>query len=112
MTESDLFSKKWGTILTDAMMHRVQKVDPNEANTIVVRKEVFDDLIKIVEVATRINLPPHNSQRFYTTTENGIYTTVVELPGYIKAVATGRTLIESIVNAVFEYNNKQSALWE
>jgi hypothetical protein len=34
------------------------------------------------------------------------------LPGYIKAVATGRTLIESIVNAVFEYNNKQSALWE
>ena len=114
MTESDLFSKNWFTILTDAMMHRIQKVDHNEANTIVVRKEVFDDLVKIGEVAARLNLrphlPPQKPLRFCISTETGTYSTVIEMPGYIKAVATGRTLLESIKNAVFEYDNKLHAL--
>jgi hypothetical protein len=38
--------------------------------------------------------------------EDGIYTAIVELPSYVKAVATGRTLLESITTALFEYDNK------
>src|SRR5712691_4912573 len=114
MAESDFFAKDWWGIVRDAMMHRIQNVDPNEANTIVVRKEVFNDLVKIGEMAARLKLPPNRppqkSQTISITNGDGIYTVVIEMPGYVKAVVTGRTLIESINNAVFEYDKKLSAL--
>ena len=107
MASSDIFEKNWVSVVTSARMHRVEKIEPS-ADTIIVRKEVFDDLVEIAHLASRLDRLPFDNIGVRTVDEG--YELSVESRLVSEFTVCGRTALEALLSALEEHKYKVEQL--
>lgn len=100
MARQDIFDKQWPDIHTQAVLSRVQAVKLEDDNTKVLSKDLFDDLVKIVEVVNRVNVLPHGVDQIVVETSLNGYQVQVKDNLTPDSTAEGRTVIEAILNGL------------
>jgi hypothetical protein len=94
-SSEDVFRKDWLSIVTVAMMHRVQR-PPDNAETISVTKTVFNDLVSVAKVASRVQHFSRPPTEMTVTHQNDEYHVAVR-DFVIPAFTVSRpTLIEAL----------------
>ena len=105
MTSSDIFEKNWSNVHTSAIMQRVQKNAPTE-DTIVVKKEIFNELVEIANVASKINSTwlPFDNIEIKKVGEG--YEVSLQSKVIPKFSVEGRTIVEALSKALIEARYK------
>ena len=95
---SEIFDKSWNDIHMAACMHRVEKQEHEPSETIVVKKTVFDDLVKIADVSWRLR---NGLMHPFTVAKDGEKTKIKteEPDGNFSFEVEGRDIIEALAEA-------------
>jgi hypothetical protein len=95
-SSEDIFRKNWSSIVIAAIMDRA-KSPPDSADNVTVTKTVFDDLLSVAQVASRVQIGQANDMTI--TYQNDKYQVVVR-HAYIPTFTVSKpTLLEAISEA-------------
>jgi hypothetical protein len=97
-SSKDIFSRDWLSIVTDAVMHRVQR-PPDGVDSLTVTKTTFDDLVSVAEVACGIQHFFRPSAAMTITYQNQEYHVVVKDSVIPTFTVSKPTLLEAISEA-------------
>jgi hypothetical protein len=105
----DVFNKKWTSIVTEAAMHRLQRL-PENVETLTVTKAVFDDLLSVAQVAAQVQNPGRQPAEMSITYQDGRYNVTVR-NDYIPSFTLSKpTLLEAIVAAQRKFDVEREKL--
>lgn len=93
--DPNIFSKNWHLIVTAAQMCRVQK-PPVDADTMVIPKEVFDDLVRLAQIATDIQCALRPAAELVVHHRKDCFDVTVFDPLTTPFTVTERTLFEAL----------------
>lgn len=104
-----IFDKHWMSVFTDAVMFRLNQETPGP-DSISISRQSFDDLIKITEVAQRLNFTTSSAHSIYITPlgKEG-FRCVIDNP-YARSEGKGRTLLEALLAAFEQFGKDLAAL--
>lgn len=96
--KEDLYATNWHSIITAARMCKVQ-TPPADAETITVPRTVFDDLIRVAEVATRLQHDPCPPAEVVIHRREGQVTATIIDPRVPPSSVTKPTLLQALSEA-------------
>jgi hypothetical protein len=102
-SSEDVFRKNWGSIFIAAIRHRSQR-PPDSEDNLTVTKTAFDDLVSVVDVASRIQQSFHPSTEMTINYQNGEYHVAVRSAVFRDFSVSKPTLLESIWEAQKQVN--------
>lgn len=106
------FGSDWSITCVNGVMQRVKNIEHNPGSTIVVEKEIFDSLIRIAEVASKLNNTTVPFKQIVLDVIPSGYQVSISSEIMPEVTAVGSSIVEALLHALNETDAKRLRLIE
>ena len=100
------FGSDWSITHLNAVMRRVQNLEHSTGATVVIEKEIFDQLVKITELASKLNNTTVPFKQIVIDKMPDGYLASIKTEIVSETTAEGSSIVEALLNALHQADRK------